>query len=177
MVIPSAGRGSRFSAQNLSLPKELLPLGGKPLLGHALAEAARAGFETAVVVLSPAKHQIAQFLDRSDLPLPVEMVIQPNPLGVGDAVLRCWRSEPVGVLLPDDVVLDTYHWTQLIDMHRQSGAAALCVRVVPSDTTSRFGIAECSGDKVIALVEKNRLRGLAHRISLSRPLRCNRARH
>ena len=124
------------------------------LLGHALDEAARAGFETAVVVLSPAKHQIAQFLAGSDLPLPVETVIQPQPIGVGDAVLRCWRGEPVGVLLPDDVVLETDHWTQLIDLHRRSGAAALCVRVVPSDSTSRFGIAECSGDKVIALVEK-----------------------
>jgi UTP-glucose-1-phosphate uridylyltransferase len=129
-------------------------LGGKPLLGHALDEAARAGFDTAIVVLSPAKNQIAQFLADTDLPLPVETVIQPKPLGVGDAVLRCWAREPVGVLLPDDVVLETAHWTKLIELHRQTGAAALCVRVVPSDTTSRFGIAECSGDRVISLVEK-----------------------
>jgi UTP--glucose-1-phosphate uridylyltransferase len=42
----------------------------------------------------------------------------------------------------------------LIELHRQRGAATLCVRVVPSDTTSRFGIAECRGNRLISLVEK-----------------------
>jgi UTP--glucose-1-phosphate uridylyltransferase len=154
VVIPAAGLGTRFSGHNVTVPKELLPLGGRPVLDHALAEAARAGFEAAVVVLSPAKHQIARFLSESDLPLPVETVVQPTPLGVGDAVLRCWKNEPVAVLLPDDVVLETEHWVRLIDVHRQYGAAALCVREVPLETTSRFGIAECDGDRVLGLVEK-----------------------
>jgi len=42
VVIPAAGLGTRFSSQGLQIPKELLTLGDKPLLGHALAEAARA---------------------------------------------------------------------------------------------------------------------------------------
>jgi UTP--glucose-1-phosphate uridylyltransferase len=155
VVIPAAGLGSRFAGHNFALPKELLPLGDKPLLGHALAEAARAGFEAAVVVLSPTKHQIAAFLSNSDrLPLPVDTVVQSQPLGVGEAVLRCWSGEPLAVLLPDDVVLETEHWAQLIELHNQSGAATLCVREVPPETTRRFGIAECDGDRVVGLVEK-----------------------
>src|SRR6266851_6731311 len=111
--------------------KELLPLGGKPLIGHALAEAARAGFEGAVVVVSPAKLQLQAFLAGENLPLPVEVVIQPKALGIGDAVLRSWSGEPIGVLLPDDVVLETEHWRQLMAIHGQDGAATLCVRPVP----------------------------------------------
>ena len=136
------------------MPKELLPLGGMPLLGHALAEAARARFEGAIVVLSPAKLQVRQYLQDNELPLPVEIVVQPEALGIGEAVLRCWRGEPVAVLLPDDVVLGTEHWTTLTELHRMDGAATLCVRPVPFESTSRFGIAECDGDRVIGLFEK-----------------------
>jgi UTP--glucose-1-phosphate uridylyltransferase len=153
-VIPAAGLGTRFAALHLDMPKELLPLGDTPVIGHALAEAARAGFEAAVVVLSPAKQQIRQFLAGGKLPLPVDIVIQPQVLGIGDAVLRSWQGEPVAVLLPDDVVLGTEHWASLVQLHRKDGAAALCVRSVPFQLTSRFGIADCDGDRVIGLVEK-----------------------
>jgi UTP--glucose-1-phosphate uridylyltransferase len=81
-------------------------------------------------------------------------VIQPKPLGIGDAVLRCWEGGPVAVLLPDDVVLQTDHWRTLIEVNRQSGAAALCVRPVPIEMTTRFGVAECDGDRVVRLIEK-----------------------
>jgi UTP-glucose-1-phosphate uridylyltransferase len=146
--------GTRFASTGIDIPKELLPLGGKPLIAHALAEAARAGFEGAIVVLSPAKRQIREFLAGNKLPLPVEVAIQPEPRGIGDAVLHSWPGEPVGVLLPDDVVLETVHWRDLIALHRRHGAATLCVRPVPIETTSRFGIAECDQDRVVRLVEK-----------------------
>jgi len=154
VVIPSAGLGTRFAKLHLGIPKELLPLGGKPVIGHALDEAARAGFEAAVVVLSPSKEQLRQFLAETKAPLPVEIVLQPEPKGIGDAVLRSWQGEPVGVLLPDDVVLATDHWTKLLDLHGRDGAATLCVRPVPLDQTSRFGIADVDGDRVVGLIEK-----------------------
>jgi UTP-glucose-1-phosphate uridylyltransferase len=136
------------------MPKELLPLGSLPVIGHALAEAERAGFDSAVVVVSPAKEQLRRYLAESKTPLPVEIVVQPQPLGIGDAVLRSWQGEPVGVLLPDDVVLETEHWARLFDLYERHEAAALCVRAVPIETISRFGIAECDGDRVLSLVEK-----------------------
>ena len=154
VIIPGAGLGKRFAAEGVTSPKELLPLGGKPLIAHALAEAARAGFQAAIVVVSPPKQQLREFLMGNALPVPVEVVIQPRAAGIGDAVLRSWPGEPVGVLLPDDVVLETKHWRELIALHRQDGAAALCVRPVPIETTSRFGIAECERDRVVGLVEK-----------------------
>lgn len=154
VAIPAAGRGSRFAAQHLSMPKELLPLGGVPVLGHALNESARAGFEAAVVIVSPAKTQIRHYLATSPLPLPVEVVEQPEPRGIGDAVLRCWAGEPLAVLLPDDVVLETVHWERLRETNDRDGAAGLCVRPVPPESIGRFGIAECEGDRVVALFEK-----------------------
>lgn len=154
VVIPAAGAGKRFASQGFTSPKELLPLGGRPLIAHALLEAKRAGFESALVVVAPAKESLIQYLVTASLPLPVEMVVQPLPAGIGDAVVRCWRGEPFGVLLPDDVVLETKHWTDLLETHRRTGAAALCVRPVAPETVGRFGIAECAGDRVVRLLEK-----------------------
>ncbi len=153
-MIPAAGLGKRFLAAGMETPKELLPLGDKPLIGHALAEAKRAGFEAAVVVVSPAKMSLERYLTENQPPLPIELVIQPQPRGIGEAVLRCWQNEPVGVLLPDDVVLTSEHWKQLVELHRPSGAATLCVRPVPFETTYRFGIADCDGERVVRLIEK-----------------------
>jgi UTP--glucose-1-phosphate uridylyltransferase len=42
----------------------------------------------------------------------------------------------------------------LVDLHNRLGAATLCVRPVPFEDASRFGIAECDGDRVGSLVEK-----------------------
>jgi UTP--glucose-1-phosphate uridylyltransferase len=154
VIIPAAGLGTRFASEGLVRPKELLPLGGKPLIAHALTEAERAGFDVAIVVVSPAKRQLSEFLAGNQFPIPVEIVLQPHAKGIGDAVLRSWPGEPVGVLLPDDVVLETKHWRDLIALFRQDGVATLCVRPVPIETTSRFGIAECDGDSVLRLVEK-----------------------
>jgi UTP-glucose-1-phosphate uridylyltransferase len=154
VIIPAAGLGRRFSSEGFETPKELLPLGGKPLIAYALTEAASAGFESAIVVVSPTKRRLQEYLAGEDLPLPIEIVIQTQAKGLGDAVLRAWPGQPAGVMTPDDVVLDAGHWRDLIALHRQAGAATLCVRPVPFEATSRFGIAECDQDRVLRLVEK-----------------------
>jgi len=113
VVIPAAGIGSRFLPVSRVVPKELLPLGVKPLIHHALDEAERAGFSRAVVVLSRGKTAIRSYVDPAPelesvlnareqehglqlvhearavaRRLALTFVEQPMPLGLGDAVLR-----------------------------------------------------------------------------------------
>ena len=155
VVIPAAGLGKRFAPSRLDRPKELLPLGGVPLLGHALNEAVRAGFDEACIVLSPPKVEaVSAYLDQVDVAIRIQVEIQPHPLGIGDAVLRGWAGMPVGVLLPDDVVLTSEHWVKLLTTHRAQMAPVLCVRGVDRKTVERFGIAECRGDRIIRVIEK-----------------------
>lgn len=49
-VVLAAGRGQRLSESGPSLPKPLVPLAGKPLVGHTLHALAGAGVERALVV-------------------------------------------------------------------------------------------------------------------------------
>jgi UTP--glucose-1-phosphate uridylyltransferase len=124
-VIPAAGLGTRMLPETKAVPKELLPVGGKPAIQWALDEAREAGIDRFVVVSSRHKPAIAAYLlgpncasdpfcgrarpDRADLSNSnIEIVYQPFALGLGDAV-RIARSvvgsEPFALLLPDEILL------------------------------------------------------------------------
>jgi UTP-glucose-1-phosphate uridylyltransferase len=153
VVIPAGGEGRRFYPLTKVVPKELLLLGDRPLLHHALDEVAGAGFEGAVIVVAPWKRPLFEaYLDAAGPPLPVEMVVQEVAAGIGDAVLRASHSagDRFGVLLPDDVVTVSEHWGRLM----AAGGAALCYRPVPWNQTSRFGIVVVDGDRIVEIEEK-----------------------
>ena len=187
VVIPAAGAGMRFLPVSHVVPKELLPLGTRPLIHHALDEAERAGFDRAIVVLSRAKTAIRAYFEPASAletslrdgghaaavrlvqearaiarRLSVTFLEQPGQLGLGDAVLRCRpiAGDRFAVLLPDDVITTTAHWTDLLDAHAETGAACFSVRPVPADQVQRFGIAVCEpaarGLRVLAVHEKPR---------------------
>jgi UTP-glucose-1-phosphate uridylyltransferase len=165
-VIPAAGLGRRFLPASRVVPKELLPMGGKPLIHHALDEVERAGFERAVVVLAPGKDLIKTYFELGDAlaiaqRLQLRFVEQPNPNGVGEAVLlgaASLHADTCAVLLPDDVVTANGHWAALLAAHRQTDAACLCIRPVKPADSGRFGMVACE-------IVSNRLRitGLAEK--------------
>ena len=171
VVVPAAGIAARFLPVSHAVPKELLPLGTKPLIHHALEEAEAAGFSSAIVVLSPRKAAVIRTYFEQDRGLEallhergleeaskalreaaaiaerlnLRFVEQPSPLGLGDAILRCRdiAGDAFGVLLPDDVVVEGDHWSQLMRLHADTGAPCLCVRRVRPEQAHRFGIALC----------------------------------
>lgn len=73
-VILAAGHGSRLSAARGGLPKPLVPVAGKALLDHALAQAAVAGCKEAIVVTGNGADRIHAHLDATPSPLPVRLV-------------------------------------------------------------------------------------------------------
>jgi UTP--glucose-1-phosphate uridylyltransferase len=128
-VIPCGGKGTRLAAIARDTPKELLPVGGKPLLQWTLEEAAAAGLERAVVVTSPQKPQLARFLsERQPIGLSVSIVVQPEPRGLGDAI-TCARTAigpgDVAVLLPDNLFSGGPAIAPVLDARRRTGCAAV----------------------------------------------------
>lgn len=115
VILPLAGSGSRMRPATDATAKELLPVYDTPLLHFALTEAMSAGAKRLVLVTSPAKPAIAEYVgtlrSQPESPLAgieVCVVAQDEPLGLGHAVL-CAREAalpgPFGVILPDDLIL------------------------------------------------------------------------
>lgn len=131
-LIPAAGRGTRFHPLSRAVPKELLPVGGLPMIHFAVEEAAEAGFEEIVVIIAPGKEIIRNYFEASadsggmekgeewavegvdgearlaelQKKVHITFIEQPEPNGLGDAILSC-RSliggSPFAVVLPDNV--------------------------------------------------------------------------
>lgn len=63
-VITAAGLGTRFLPATKALPKELLPVKGKPVLQYTVEEMAESGIEDILIVISEGKEEIADYFDR-----------------------------------------------------------------------------------------------------------------
>ncbi|MFA7482872.1 MAG: sugar phosphate nucleotidyltransferase [Vulcanimicrobiota bacterium] len=119
-VVPCAGLGTRMLPFTRVVPKELLPLGPKPLIEHTLAELGEARFERAIIVVRPDKALIMQHLldpypfpERAHSPSPIpnglklEFVEQDDPRGLADALkmaLPRLEGQPFLMILPDQLL-------------------------------------------------------------------------
>lgn len=125
-IIPAAGLGTRMLPFSAAAAKELAPIGTKPAIQHTLEEAFACGVSAAVVVVSPEKKSLMRFLEGDLSPshrrvaqgadwlqflekMPLSIAEQPEPLGLGDALLRGWRQgsdEHFYLMYPDNYIVD-----------------------------------------------------------------------
>ncbi|MGQ0717507.1 MAG: UTP--glucose-1-phosphate uridylyltransferase [Pseudonocardiales bacterium] len=170
-VVPAAGLGTRFLPATKTVPKELLPVVDTPAIEYIAAEAAQAGADRLVLVVSPGKESVAAHFDPSaDLEaelrgrdketllakvrrapelIRVEVALQHKPLGLGHAVgcaepLLAGSDDAVAVLLPDDFVLPTGVLTRMAATRQRYGGSVLCAFDVPSEQISAYGVFEVS---------------------------------
>ena len=80
-VIMAAGLGKRMAAP---IPKVLLTLAGRPLVGYAVEAALEAGVRQIVVVVGHGRERVAQVLER----YPVTLAVQEEQLGTAHAVTQ-----------------------------------------------------------------------------------------
>jgi bifunctional UDP-N-acetylglucosamine pyrophosphorylase/glucosamine-1-phosphate N-acetyltransferase len=120
VLIMAAGRGTRMRSRTAKI---LHPLCGQPLIWWPVEAAREAGAERVVVVIPPNSDDI-----RQALPPDVEIAVQHEQLGTGDAVLSARDqidgARDVIVLSGDHPLLDSAFLTRLAEHHSSSGAAA-----------------------------------------------------
>jgi bifunctional UDP-N-acetylglucosamine pyrophosphorylase/glucosamine-1-phosphate N-acetyltransferase len=81
LIVPAAGRGTRLGALG---PKALVQVAGRPMLDHLLA-LHQSNVDRAVVIVAPtALEAFAAFVHTSGLP--IDLVVQPEPTGMLDAI-------------------------------------------------------------------------------------------
>ena len=182
-IFPVGGLGTRFLPATKAMPKEMLPVVDKPLIQYAVEEAAEAGVEEFIFVTGRNKTASEDHFDHSfeleatlaakgkdealhlvkdmlHTPGSVFYVRQQQPAGLGHAVW-CARhlvgSEPVAVLLADDLILGASCVKEMVDAYKAGNMVA--VMDVPHEQTGSYGIVTPSADDgrillVEGLVEK-----------------------
>lgn len=97
----------------------------------------------------------------------VTVVYQDAPRGLGHAV-GCARDavgdEPFAVMLPDEVMGDPHHLSQLIDLTHAHGVGSVGLMRVPKENVSAYGVITPSADSphdgpfsIVDVVEKPRV--------------------
>ncbi|HWA82980.1 MAG TPA: sugar phosphate nucleotidyltransferase [Fimbriimonadaceae bacterium] len=147
-VLPAAGKGTRMSAVS-SGSKELLPVGGRSVLEWVLREAAEAGSDEQIVVVSPAKSDL--------LALPgLTTAVQEKATGLAPALLAVNRLEPTLLLLPDTIFFPRSPSARLVKALSQGYDIAIAVQPVADEAVSRYGIVEWSREsgRIARILEK-----------------------
>ena len=111
-IIPLAGLGTRLLPLTSIIPKELLPINGKPGLEYVLDECIDAGIKEIILIISKKKIMIKNYFYNDKLfkkiikkkkdkrilnefkkilkyKKMIKFVYQNKPKGTGDAVLKC----------------------------------------------------------------------------------------
>ncbi|MBG08750.1 MAG: UTP--glucose-1-phosphate uridylyltransferase, partial [Halobacteriovoraceae bacterium] len=65
VVIPVAGKGTRFLPATKELPKEMIPIINKPMIQYVVEEAINSGVEEVIFVTSRGKEAIEDYFSRN----------------------------------------------------------------------------------------------------------------
>ena len=165
-IIPLAGLGTRMLPLTSVLPKELLPINGKPNLEYILEECLEAGIKEFIFIISKKKLSIKKYFfndnfykkiikKKKDKGLieeykkikkykkMIKFVYQNKPLGTGDAVYKTKRFIKDNfflMLLPDDLIIKKNCSKAMISIHKKKKCSVMASMKVQRKTVNRWGI-------------------------------------
>ena len=152
-IILCGGRGTRIRDVDATLPKPMLPIGGRPVLWHVMSIYARHGHRDFVLALGWLGDQIRRWTAEQREPgWRVTCEDTGRDALTGTRVRLAARAAgdgPVMVTYGDGV--GDIDVTALVDFHRSHGRLATITAVHPP---GRFGELELDGDRVEQFAEK-----------------------
>ncbi|GIH05865.1 UTP--glucose-1-phosphate uridylyltransferase [Rhizocola hellebori] len=168
-VIPAAGLGSRLLPLTKAIPKEMLPVGDKPVIEHTVRELVASGITDITIVISGGKSLIQDHFrpnpalveqlradGKTEYADAIEEIAelaqqghityldQHGPYGNGTPVLnaaRIFSDEPMLVLWPDDVfVAEVPRAQQLIRAYEATKCPVLALMPMNPQESQRYGV-------------------------------------
>jgi len=149
-VIPSAGLGTRLRPVTESIPKALIHVADKPIIGHILSLVQSLGIRHAILVVGYLGEEIIKYATSTFPDMVIESVVQESLEGLGHAIWLT-REKAYG----DEVLIiygDTILETEIATAFECKGDGALGVKEV--EDPRRLGVVVLDGDRVTKLVEK-----------------------
>jgi glucose-1-phosphate thymidylyltransferase len=158
-IVLAGGTGSRLHPLTIGTSKQLLPVYDKPMIYYPISTLLLAGIKDILVITTP--HESDQFQrllgDGSQWGISLGYAVQPNPEGLAQALIIAEdfvASEPVALILGDNIFFGAGMGTSLERMKRRTGATIFAYEV---ENPMQFGVVEFDPQgKVVSLEEKPR---------------------
>lgn len=173
-VITAGGYATRFLPITKAVPKEMLPLGDKPVIHYILEELQNAGITDVLLLIGRGRECLMNYLDKNyevddylerraaqtQDAVPVTTTTNffrglniyfrrvPLPQGVADCVQHARSfvgSEPFVLAYCDDVFFAGNPTAELLDSYAQNGQPAITAAPVSWEDAHRYGIIQPDG--------------------------------
>lgn len=167
VVIPVAGKGTRFLPITKTISKTLLPIVDTPVIQYLLEEAVQAGIKEALIIIGYSQNDVINYFNTESTyvqklskdyeeikyikklkqQIRISYVFQEEAKGLGDAVYHAKAfadKDDFALILGDDFVfsngLSTYGIGSLCKFYEKNPNYYLGVQEVPYEMTYKYGI-------------------------------------
>ncbi len=148
-IIPVAGVGTRLRPHTYTVPKVLLNVAGKPIIGHILDSLRDAGISEATIIIGYLGDRIKEYVTTVYTDFRFTFIEQEEQLGLGHAIYishQTFGDEPVLIIL-GDTIFDVNLSKMIHSQYSEIG-----VKYV--EEPRRFGVVELENDFITTMVEK-----------------------
>ncbi len=168
-IITAGGYATRFLPITKAVPKEMLPLGDKPVIHYILAELQAAGIKDVLLLIGRGRECLMNYLDKnyevddylarrvSETPDAVSVQKTTNffgdmnlyfrrvalPQGVADCVKHASSfvgNEPFVLAYCDDVFFDGNPTAEMLSAYQKTQQPAIITATVPWEDAHRYGV-------------------------------------
>ncbi len=148
-IIPVAGFGKRLKPHTYSLPKVLLNVGGKPIIGHIIDKLIEEKIFKATFIIGYLGEKVVEYVKNEYPQLKADFVEQKEVLGLGHAIhmaVPTFDEKELFIIL-GDTIFD-------VELKEVLKGKKTSLGVKYVDDPRRFGVAVIEDDKIKRLVEK-----------------------
>jgi glucose-1-phosphate thymidylyltransferase len=147
-VIPVAGIGKRLRPHTFTIPKALLNVAGKPILGHIVDSLIGMGVTEIIPIIGYKGDLIRGYLDQT-YDMPISYVVQEEQKGIAHAVslTREFADKSELIIILGDTIIKT-------DFKNIPSAGEYVLGVREVEDPSRFGICDVEDGIITGIVEK-----------------------
>jgi NDP-sugar pyrophosphorylase family protein len=153
-VILAGGKGARLAPYTKILPKPLMPIGDMPILEVLLRQLRNAGVDEVVLTVGHLAQLLQAFFQNGErLGVKVRYSYEESPLGTAGPLSLVEGLDSTFMVANGDV-LTTLPIEELVQMHKNSGAAAT-IAMHKRQVKVDLGVIETNGDnEIVGYIEK-----------------------
>ena len=155
-IILHGGHGTRLRPLTHTGPKQLLPIGNKPMSEYCVDKIKEAGIsEIAIIIGGIGSNRVKEYYGNGDkFGVKISYIEQESPKGIAHAINLCQEfigNEKFLVFLGDNIIKKSVaDYAKDFEIGNSEASILLCEVTNPT----QFGIAEISNDEIVKIVEK-----------------------
>ncbi len=153
-IILAGGKGIRLNASSPEIPKALLPVHEKPIIGHLIDLLKRYQVKNIFVAVGQKKEKIKEYLGQGEgMGVAVKYLEEESPLGTGGAVRQAEHIVDRDFIVANSDELKNIDIQEMYRFHKEKQAIATVALTTLSEPHG-FGVVTLSGSKILEFTEK-----------------------